>query len=185
MAKRFAARLCLQGREQGDTMAHESTQQFPNDTGQESGKHIVLALVIAAVIVFGARLFADHFIRPPAPPAVAALAVPAAAASANSATEDELAAEARKARQIREQAIIDQDRARREQKKADVMRARDEAAAAAQAEDARREAAWQRFFTRSRKCDTATDDATRVDCSNQYIRAKERFDKLYAEGKLR
>jgi hypothetical protein len=168
-------------------MAHDSAQhtsgQFPNNgnTG-ESGKHIVIALLVAAAIVFGARLLTDRLVRPRMAPA---LAVQTAPAGIDKAVEDEqIAAAARKERQAKEQALIDQDRARREQKKAEVMRARDEAVAASQAEEASKEAAWQRFFTRAKKCDTATDDATRIDCSNQYIRAKERFDKLYAEGKL-
>ncbi|HSD37667.1 MAG TPA: hypothetical protein VLC92_09160 [Rhodocyclaceae bacterium] len=170
-------------------MAHESAQHadqpFPDNANQqESGKHIVFALLIAAVIVFGARQITDHLVQPAAlpvaPPAAAALTEPDRAAE-----DEQIAAEARKARQAREQALIEEDRIRREQKKTEAMRARDEAVATSQAEDARREAAWQRYYTRPRKCDAATpDDATRIDCSNQYIRAKERFEKLYAEDKL-
>jgi hypothetical protein len=169
-------------------MAHESAQhadqQFPdNASQQESGKHIVFALLIAAVIVFGAREITDHLVRPAALPVAARAVTPI---EVDHAAEDEqIAAEARKARQAREQALIEEDRVQREQKKTEALRARDEAVAASQAEDARRDAAWQHFYTRPKKCDAAvTDDATRVDCSNQYIRAKERFDKLYADGKL-
>jgi hypothetical protein len=170
-------------------MAHESAQHadqpFPdNASQQESGKHIVFALLIAAVIVFGARQITDHLVRPATLPAApAAAAVPTQLD--RTAEDEQLAAEARKARQAREQALIEEERVRREQKKTEALRARDEAVAASQAEDARRETAWQRFYTRPRKCDAATtDDATRIDCSNQYIRAKERFDKLYSKGKL-
>ncbi|MDB5814558.1 MAG: hypothetical protein JWN23_1675 [Rhodocyclales bacterium] len=152
---------------------------------QDSGKHLLLALLIAAVIVFGARQLADHFLRPAVAPIVAAKTVPTADASATDSAEDErLAVEARVQRQRREEALLEQDRARREQKKADVMRARDEAAVAAQAEEARKDAAWQHFFKKSKRCDAPTDDAIRVDCSNEYIRAREKFDKLYADGKL-
>ncbi|MEC5387080.1 hypothetical protein VVD49_15230 [Uliginosibacterium sp. H3] len=167
-------------------MAHEpaqhADQQFPDNT--ESGKHILIALVVASVIVFGARQLTDYLVRPAAP---AVTARPAAAPTTAdiSAQDEQIAADARKARQAREQALMEEDRVLREKKKAEAMRARDEAVAASQAEDARREAAWQRFYTRPKKCDVAApDDATRVDCSNQYIRAKERFDKLYADGKL-
>ncbi|MDB5799779.1 MAG: hypothetical protein JWL63_718 [Rhodocyclales bacterium] len=151
-----------------------------------SGKRLVLALLMAAALVFAARLTTDHFLRPGSMPAPVARVAPTTAASEAIPDEDErLAAEARAERQHREKTLVDEDRARREQKRAEIMRARDEAAAATQAGEARKDAAWQRFFSRPKKCDVPADDATRVDCSNQYIRAKERFEALYAEGKLR
>jgi hypothetical protein len=168
-------------------MAYESAQQpqFADNGSGESGKHIVIALVIAAAIVFGARQVVDHLVRPATASSVATQTAPSQPSTADSAAEDEqIAADARKARQAREQQIIEQDRALREQKKADAMRARDEAVAASQAEDSRKEAAWQRFYNRSKRCDAPADDAARVDCSNQYIRARERFEKDFADGKL-
>jgi hypothetical protein len=171
-------------------MTHGAVSKLPHDdppdASQESGKHLAVALLLAAAIVFGARLLTDHFARPTNTPAAAAkLAVPDATSPDGTAEDEQIIAEARKERQAREQAIQEQDRARREQKKAEILRARDEAAAATQAEEARKDAAWRHYFTQPKKCDSATDDATRVDCSNQYIRAKERFEKLYADGKLR
>jgi hypothetical protein len=168
-------------------MAYDAVGETLEDGGntRQAGQHLAIALVVAALLVWGARSLADHFTTGPGAPAAAPLAAPAVVApQANEAEEQRLAAQARAARQRREQQLVDEDRARREQKKAEVMRARDEAAAASQAAEVARDAAWQRYFSKSKKCDTAVDDATRVECSNQYIRAKERFDKLYAEGKL-
>jgi hypothetical protein len=159
----------------------EDTENTAGESTEQSRKHIVIAVVVAAVLVSAARLLTDYFVSPRAVPIAAAPATPAID---NAQQDAQIAAEARKARQLREQELIEQDRLRREQKKAEVMRARDAEVAASQAEDAAKEAAWQRFFTPAKKCDTATDDAARVECSNQYIRARERFDKLYAEGKL-
>lgn len=191
-------RLSLQkkGKHMAQHLHHEAANEFrPPDAAQgneKAGVHLVLALLIAALIVFGARQLTNHLVlRTAALPLAAqvnAIAAPSGETAASPATsngeDDEIVAAARKERQLREQTLMEQDRARREQKKAEIMRARDEEVAASQAEETRKEAAWERFFVQSKKCSNVNDDAMRVDCSNQYIRAKERFEKLYAEGKL-
>jgi hypothetical protein len=164
-------------------MAQDIASAAADDSNPETGKHVLLALLIAAALVFGARFLSDHFVHPLATPATAVKLAPQAVVDPN-AEDDRIAAEERQARQRREQALTEEDRARREQKKAEVMRARDAAVAASQAEETRKEAAWQRFYTRSKKCDAPADDALRVECSNQYIRARERFEKDFADGKL-
>jgi hypothetical protein len=47
----------------------------------------------------------------------------------------------------------------------------------------RREAAWQRFFQRSAKC-MVEENQTRVDCVNEFMRAKREFDRRWAAGEL-
>ncbi len=155
-----------------------------------TGRHLLLALLFAAVIVSGARLltdhFVDHFVHPANVPQAAVSRAPQPAVDqSNVAADERIATEARQERQRHERALADEDNARREQKKEEVMRARDEAVAASQAEETRKEAAWQHFYTRTKKCDAPADDALRVECSNQYIRARERFEKDFADGKLR
>ncbi|GAA5161105.1 hypothetical protein [Viridibacterium curvum] len=143
--------------------------------------HLVIALVGAALIVLGARFAVDALANRSAPePATAVATAPVAVPSVDERAE----AEARAQRQQREQQLIEQDRLLREQKKADALRAREAAAAMAAAEADAKETAWRRFFRPAPKCSNPADDATRIDCSNQYLRARERFEKQYAEGKL-
>lgn len=54
--------------------------------------------------------------------------------------------------------------------------------ASIQAETAR-EDAWKRYYKKPSHCDDAVGDAF-VECGNHYIRAKRKFEELYAAGKL-
>lgn len=49
--------------------------------------------------------------------------------------------------------------------------------------DARKEAAWQKYYKRSAQCDKP-DGSGFVECANQHIRARRNFEALYAAGKL-
>lgn len=49
--------------------------------------------------------------------------------------------------------------------------------------DARKEAAWQKYYKRSPLCDKP-DGSGFVECANQHIRARRNFESLYAAGKL-
>ncbi|MFT3736680.1 MAG: hypothetical protein QM776_16960 [Rhodocyclaceae bacterium] len=142
--------------------------------------HLVIALVGAALIVVGARFAVDALASGSKPEPAAVIAAPAPLP----AVDDRAESEARAQRQQREQQLIEQDRQLREQKKADALRAREAAAAMAAAEADAKEAAWRRTFRPAPKCSNPSDDATRIDCSNQYLRARERFEKQYADGKL-
>lgn len=51
------------------------------------------------------------------------------------------------------------------------------------ATDARKEAAWQKYYKRSAQCDKP-DGSGFVECANQHIRARRTFEALYAAGKL-
>lgn len=62
-------------------------------------------------------------------------------------------------------------------------RAAHEAQQAAAGAEKARELAWQRYYEKPAHCDHAEGNAF-VECGNHYIRAKRRFDQLYAEGKL-
>lgn len=53
----------------------------------------------------------------------------------------------------------------------------------AMAADARKEAAWQKYYKRSPQCDKP-DGSGFVECANQHIRARRAFEAQYAAGKL-
>lgn len=80
-----------------------------------------------------------------------------------------------------ERARLDLDKraeALAEQRAAEVSKQR------AQQEAARREAAWQKFYRKPAACDDQRGGAWTVDCANEFMRAKKKFDDLYDEGKL-
>lgn len=156
-------------------MSDEITAQQAARDAQ--GKHIAVALVGALILVFAARYAADAIITSMRPaPTVDTRAADEAAARA---AQEQIDAEARAARKRIEEQLIADDAKRREQKKTEALRAREEAAAAQQAAEARKEEAFNKFYKPSAKCRTPADDASRIDCSNQYMRAREKFEKQY------
>jgi len=54
-----------------------------------------------------------------------------------------------------------------------------------QQEAARKDAAWQTFFTPKKVCDNPPDSDTQVDCGNAYMRAKREFEERWARGEIR
>ncbi len=48
----------------------------------------------------------------------------------------------------------------------------------------RREEAWARFYTKRPQCDESKGGAWTVECANEFIRAKRRFEDLYSSGRL-
>lgn len=64
------------------------------------------------------------------------------------------------------------------------QRAQAQAAQAAREEAERRERAWNAYYRKPRHCDDPTTMAVMVECGNEHIRAKRRFDELYDAGKL-
>lgn len=145
-------------------------------------RHLFAALLFAAATIWVARLAADQLLahlRPAAAPSQQS--APLARPAADDARE---AAVARAEQQRREAALIAADRARREAQRDAMLKARDAEIAAARQEEERKQAAWQRFYRKPKKCDAPPDNAALVECSNHYIREKARFEKLYADGKI-
>lgn len=62
--------------------------------------------------------------------------------------------------------------------------AEERARQAAEVETARRDAAWRSFYKAPSSCDTSKGGEWTVDCANDHMRAKKRFDALYDAGKL-
>lgn len=138
--------------------------------------HLTIALLGAAALVWGARLGGDALLDRlrPLPPAATTLPAP---------VEEDPAA-VRRARLQREEEALAAERTRREQQRAAVLEAREQAVAADQAERAHKQAAWEKFYRRPRKCEAPPDNATLVECSNHYLREQQRFEKAYAAGRL-
>ncbi|RYX90213.1 MAG: hypothetical protein EOO28_30400 [Comamonadaceae bacterium] len=89
--------------------------------------------------------------------------------------------ELQKQQALRQQQAVDAAN----QRKLDIANAQrqaEEAKRAQLAEVARREAAWAKYYKKPAQCDSADGQAF-VDCANGHIRAKRRFEELYASGK--
>jgi hypothetical protein len=92
---------------------------------------------------------------------------------------------------IRQQQAAQAALARSRAEEAERQRLADERAAAKRAEknaildeQARRERAWAKYYTKPARCDDQPSDETLVQCANEHIRAKRRFDAEYAAGRL-
>lgn len=141
---------------------------------------LLLALLGAAAVVWAARQAADVLLerlRPAPRPAVVQPVVPAAQAE-----EDQAQRERRARLQAQEEAIA-AEKIRRDAQRAAVLQAREAAIAAEREEEARKQAAWERFYRRPKKCESPPDNATLVECSNHYLREQQRFEKQYIANK--
>lgn len=58
-----------------------------------------------------------------------------------------------------------------------------EAQKVAEVEARRKETAWERYYKRPASCENAQGDAF-IECGNHHIRARRKFDELYAKGAL-
>lgn len=81
------------------------------------------------------------------------------------------------------QAVARQQEAERRAKESARQQAREAATREAIARQTAKEEAWKRYYQRPETCDQAEGQAF-VDCANQHIRAKRRFEELWAAGKL-
>ena len=81
------------------------------------------------------------------------------------------------------QAVARQQDAERRATEAGRQQARETATREAMARQTAKEEAWKRYYQRPETCDQAEGQAF-VDCANQHIRTKRRFEELWAAGKL-
>ena len=155
----------------------------------ETGKtfqHLLVAAVASALVVFGLKAGADKLLSSP-PPAVSVKrttvvveqSLATAEIDAAQVEAERLASLAKQERLKKEKEQSELERVKRELKLQDALASR-----AANAERQRRDASWQRFYKKPKKCDNPSDNAIIVECSNHYLREEQRFEKLYADGKL-
>ncbi len=145
---------------------------------------LLTALVLAAVLVFAARMASERLFPLPVvrTPQVADQAAREALAMAQA--EESRQAQLRQDRMAREQALIEQDRQRRERNLQAALAAREQADAFDRIERERKEQAWQRFYVVPRKCRNATDPGVTAECNNHFAREQQRFEKQWEAGKL-
>lgn len=143
-------------------------------------KNLALAAFLGALIVLSARTITvkllgltDKELTVPKP----AASTPAQADFSQA--EIRLAKKAKQERVQKEQEALAAENTKREQKLRAALAARDQSK-----EKAEKEAAWQRFYKKPKKCDNPNDNSLIVECGNHYVREQERFEKLYADGKL-
>ncbi|HEX5127450.1 MAG TPA: hypothetical protein VFW00_11970 [Rhodocyclaceae bacterium] len=146
-------------------------------------QHLIFAVVGAAVIVFVGRFAVDRLVggAASAQPQIAQHSVQQSDALAD---EDRTTAEARRDRLEHEQTLVDEAEARRREKEQAIEAAQTQIAETARANEDRKEQAWQHFYKKPKKCDNPPDNATLVECSNNYLHEQQRFEALYAAGKL-
>lgn len=78
----------------------------------------------------------------------------------------------------------DQREAARQAQAASVQQAAERARLQAAEEAARRETAWKAYYRKPAACDEARGGGWSVECANDFMRAKKRFDDLYDAGQL-
>lgn len=93
--------------------------------------------------------------------------------------------------QVKQQQAIEKAQARtraelveRQRQAALKVEAQQAAEARLREEAARRERAWAKFYVKPSKCEYTANNETLVECANEHIRAKRRFEVEYAAGKL-
>ena len=136
----------------------------------------VLAVIIGAVVVGAAGFMIRMWFVQRAVDAMQQ-SIAASAASMQAAAvraQEEQAARARAARE--EQIRIQQAEIARREKEAALLHAE-------QLKLQAKEEAWKRYYRRPSHCDVAEGTAF-VECANDYIRAKRRFEEQYAAGKF-
>lgn len=152
-------------------------------------RHIIIALLVAAVVVFLARFATDRMLPPQIPstsaaPAIATNELPSSAADKLIEEENPAELQARQARIEREKQQIAADQARREERLKAAIATRDQASEIARLDQERVDQAWSRFYKKPKKCDVPTDQNVIVECGNHFIRERQRFEKLWADGKI-
>jgi len=167
-----------------------TTDMSDLDTGK-TFQHLVIAAVAGAIIIFALKAGVDRALSAPKAKTTSVVSAssiqstPATPQSGSAELEEaahleavRLAAIAKQERLAKEKEQSAVDQAKREQKLQDALAARETAAA-----QARKDAAWQRFYKKPKKCDNPSDNSVIVDCSNHYLREEQRFEKLYSDGK--
>lgn len=143
------------------------------------GPHLLVAVLGSALLVWAAAALTDLWLPTHASaPTPAPVVRPAPADEA--AAEQQQAAE--RSRKMREREAVEQRE--RQLKAAEAERRRDEQRAAIMEERERKQEAWQKFYKPAKRCDNPPDNAAIVACSNAYIREQQRFEQLWAAGKL-
>ncbi|GAB2889213.1 hypothetical protein GCM10027046_17130 [Uliginosibacterium flavum] len=161
------------------------------DPNPESARtrHIIIALIVAALLVFLARFATDSVLPPQlkaasAAPAIAASAPPLPAADSLIEEKNPAEVQARQARIEREKQQIAADQARRDERLKAAIATRDQASEITRLDQERMDQAWGRFYKKPKKCDVPTDQNVIVECGNHFIRERQRFEKLWADGKI-
>lgn len=147
------------------------------------------ALAGAAIIVWLTRIGTDA-VLPPVPPVIPAVQAsvtlaPAAqsdAAQRESPTQIQAREDARRTRAEHEARLAEEASRNREERLKQALAAREDADRAEQ--QVAKDRAWGRFYKPPKKCTTTTDQNVIVECSNHYMREQQRFEKLWADGKI-
>lgn len=160
------------------------SEHNPDKTRQ----HVIIAAIAGAVCVFALTSFAQRFLLPASSPVVAASSPQSVPATSTPSAEDialqqARAEQARQAEAAFEQKQKELDAAAevvRQQKLQEALNARNSTAS----DQAKKDQAWENFYKKPKKCENPSDKAAIVECSNHYLREQQRFEKLYADGKL-
>lgn len=155
---------------------------------EQTLRNSVIAAICAALIV-GLAVSATNAVLPPHPEAPLptaktidpAIAAEQAAAAAREQQAQEAARQQRLAEEKRAEA---QARQRSDAKLEEALAAREQAAQSAREEKDRKEVAWTKFYKPLKKCVNANDPNLVFECSNHYLHEQQRFEQLWADGRL-
>ena len=149
------------------------------DERRSSGTHpvkialgVAAGILVAGAIAFFARLWLVNHVVGQMNEAVMTI---------NKQTQQQI--ERERERAAAAQAAARQQEVERKAMEAAVQRARELEAKETVARQTQKEDAWKRYYQRPETCDRAEGQAF-VECANQHIRAKRKFEELWAAGKL-
>jgi uncharacterized protein HemX len=137
---------------------------------------VALGILVAGAVAFGVRIWMVN------------LALKEVQQTITASSNQMIESAQRSAERLRQEQEERQTRAlmleqQRKQEEAARQRAIYQAQQSVIDEQRVREDAWTRYYKKPAHCDQAEGNAF-VECSNHYIRAKRKFDELYASGKL-
>lgn len=144
---------------------------------------------VSAALILGFAVGLTNIVLPPHqqpmeqapdPARQAALAAQRAAA----AREEQTRKAALLQRQEDEQRMEQEARQRSDAKLQEALATRERALQSVREEKEQKEAAWNRFYKPLKKCVNANDSNLVFECSNHYLREQQRFERLWADGKL-
>jgi cell division protein FtsL len=136
-------------------------------------KAIIGILVVAAGVYIGNILYTKYMIHQ----------VSQAMQQATTELQANLQAQAERSRQ--HQLAVERERTRQKQIELDYKRQQMERQAAQQAAERLKEAAWNQFYKKPEQCENATRHDVIVECGNDYVREKRKFERIWLEKQVR
>lgn len=157
---------------------------------QEQTLRNSMLATVCAILIVGLAVGVTNALLPPHPgttttPAEKNIDPAIAAERAAAAAHEQQAQEAARQQRLTEERRLETEaRQRSDAKLQEALAAREQVAQSAREEKDRKDAAWVKFYKPLKKCVNANDPNLVFECSNHYLQEQQRFEQLWADGKL-